>query len=244
MSHFFIHNTSLICGDYDNFKSGVGKLVEIQRKENHTFYKHYSCYEIDYFLNEVFPKSNLPEERIILDYFEKLTTCDSKIECEASASEFCNSDINGFLGINFSQIAITEHKKITNQSDYEKWIQYYQSDFEKIISKFQKVEHTAKFQKTFNGLNEDVRGSILNKLDDAIAQNCIKQPDGNIVKEVSVSDKCKVLELRVYNPVALRVYFNMENEIVNFASIEQKSNPNQNEDIKNAEKLLIHLNSK
>jgi len=157
MSHLFIHNTSLICESYDNFKSGVGKLVEIQRKENHTFYKHYSCYEIDYFLNEVFPKSNLPEERIILDYFEKLTTCDSKIECETSAKGFCNSDINGFLGINFEQINIVGHKKITNQECYENWIQHYQSDFEKIINKFQKVEHTTKFQKKFNDLNEDVR---------------------------------------------------------------------------------------
>jgi hypothetical protein len=244
MSHFFIHNTSLICGDYDNFKSGVGKLVEIQRKENHTFYKHYSCYEIDYFLNEVFSKANLPEERIILDYFEKLTTCDSKIECETSAKEFCNSNINGFLGINFEQINIVGHKKITNQECYENWIQHYQSNFEKVVNKFPAVRYTTKFQKAFNGLSDGVQGSILSKLDDAIAQNCIKQPDGNIVKEVSVSDKCKVLELRVYNPVALRVYFNMENEIVNFASIEQKSNPNQNEDIKNAEKLLIHLNSK
>ncbi|MFA5649843.1 MAG: hypothetical protein WC914_01695 [Proteiniphilum sp.] len=244
MSHFFIHNISLICGSYENFKIGVEKLVEIQQKENHAFYKHSSCYEIDYFLNGVFPNLNLPQEKMILDYFEKLTTCDTKIECEVSAMKYCNSEMNGFLGINFEEIDIAFHKKITNQECYENWIQYYQSGFEKIVSRFPNVRYTNKFQKTFNELSNEVQNSIVRKLNDAIAQNCINQPNGILVKEVSLSGRCKVLEIRVYSPVALRVYFNFENDIVSFASIEQKSNPDQNEDIRNAERLLMYLRSR
>jgi hypothetical protein len=232
-----------MCNTYNDFKIGVGRLVEIQRNVNHTFYKHNSCYEIDYFLNEVFPKCNLPEEKIILDYFEKLTTCDSKIESEVSAIEFCGSDVNGFLGVNFQGIDINIHKKITDQAAYENWIQHYQSNFEKMTTKFSNTRHSNKFKKDFDKLSNVVQEAILSKIDDAIAQNCIKQPDGIIIKEVSISNKCKILELRVFSPVALRMYFNFKNNIIFLASIEQKSNPNQNEDIKNAEKLLIHLNT-
>lgn len=244
MINFFLHNQALGVSDFELFKSGVQELMQIKRKQDHIFFRNESCFENIFFIQNVFPDLNKNRELLpIYDFFMKLSPCEIEVQNEESANEFSKSEQNGFIGIDFTKINISNHKKIANQIDYESWIAYYQSKFERLESLLSKIKSTAKFRKTFNDFDIQVQDSIINKFDEAIKRNVIQFPDENIVKNVSNSNKCVVLELRVYSPIALRVYFNFTNNIFNLASIGQKSNPDQNEDIKNAEKLLIHLNS-
>lgn len=242
MSKFFLHNQSLNTQDFNSFKIGVLELLKLDKKQEHIFYRNESCFQNNYFINDVFPNLHNRDIFHIYDYFTKLSPCETEIQNESSANLFCQNEQNGFLGINFNAIQISDHKKICNQTNYDNWIEYYQSKFEALERKLINIKFTTRFQKAFNNLNIPIQDSIISKFNDAINQNCILLPEGNIVKNVSISNKCTVLELRVFSPVALRVYFNFKNDIYHLASIEQKSNPDQNQDIKNAEKLLLHLN--
>ena len=244
MSNFFLQNQSLNTANFDDFKNGVMELMKIDRKQNHEFYRNDSCYNLLYFSNDIYPNLNDIDVFNIYSFFAKLSPCEVEVQNENEANLYCNSEMNGFIGIDFSNINISDHKKINNDLSYKIWNSYYESKFEKLKNKLINAVSTSKFIKSFNELDYSVQDSIISKFDDAIKQNCIINPEGNIVKDVSNSKSCKVLELRVFSPVALRVYFNYKNDIFYLASIEQKSNPNQSQDINNAEKLLLHLASK
>lgn len=244
MSKFFLNNQALNTSNFDIFKVGVKELMKIEKKQNHIFYRNDSCFFISFFLTEIFPKMESDRELYLLfDFFYKLSPCEVEIQDEVSANRFCNSEQNGFLGINFENISFPEHKKICNTAKYINWIGYYQSKFEVLESRLVKIKYTTRFKKSFDELEETVQYSIISRFDAAINHNCISFPDGNIVKNVSLSGNARVLELRVFSPVALRVYFYFSDGIYFLASLELKSNPDQNQDIRNAEKLLIYLSS-
>jgi putative component of toxin-antitoxin plasmid stabilization module len=125
------------------------------------------------------------------------------------------------------------------------WNQFYQTNFEQLTAFLGNSKITNNFEKSYASLSPDAQESIKDEFEKAANRNLATRfyPDTKIVKDVSVSKKCTVYELRVYQPVALRVYFNEIGNTVYLASIEQKSNPDQNDDIKKAEKLLILINS-
>lgn len=239
MSHFFLHNQAIDISNYENFKKGINNLIGIEKLPAHRFWRSNSCYELKIFVNHLFPNCHLPEGRAFLEFFEKLSPCEEKVECENSATQFCKSDKNGFLGIDFSGIQISQHKKITDSITYQNWITYYQSNSDKLAILLVNIKVSAKFQKEFETLAREVQESIIEKFKEAIERDFIRFPDKKIIKDVSNSNKCTVLELRVYAPVALRVYFNLIDGTFFIASLEQKNNPDQNADIKKAEKLLI-----
>lgn len=98
------------------------------------------------------------------------------------------------------------------------------------------------FKKAFEALSLDIKESILRKFKDAVNQNTIDHPDSNTVKDVTPSkNKCTVLELRVYTPVGVRLYFNKTGGTIYLGSIEHKSNSDQNKDIKDAHTILYNL---
>jgi len=100
------------------------------------------------------------------------------------------------------------------------------------------------FETAFFKLTIDEQSSILKGFEKAKNRNLISPfyPDTNIIKDVTPAQpKCKVYELRVYSPTALRVYFCEYAEKVIVASIEKKSNPDQHRDIRNAHNLLNKL---
>ncbi len=244
MSKFFLNNQALISSDFDSFKLGVINLMGINKKHEHVFFRNDSCFENPYFEKYIYPNFNNIDIFNIYNFFAKLSPCEVVVDNEVTANEFCKSDKNGFLGIDFSKLDISNHKKICDDDKYSEWNEYYQSNFQKLESKLINIRYTKKFEKDFHALNDNVQNSIIAKFEDALSQNCINLPDGVIVKDVSNSTKCKVFELRVFCPVALRLYFNVSNNIFQLASIELKSNPDQNEDIVKAEKLLVFLSGK
>lgn len=245
MSKFFLNNQSLIINDFEIFRSGVIQLMSIEKKQEHIFFRNESCYQIHHFTNSIF--TNLHDIDIfnLYNFFAKLSPCEVEVQDEATANNFCKSDINGFLGIDFNGQAITAHKKVVDIDSYLNWIQFYQTNLEQLTAFLGNSVITKNFEKSYALLSSDAQKSIKEDFEKAVKRNLPTRfyPDTKIIKDVSVSKKCTVYELRVYQPVALRVYFNEIGDTVYLASIEQKSNPDQNEDIKKAEKLLILINS-
>lgn len=104
--------------------------------------------------------------------------------------------------------------------------------------------YTNSFEKDFLGLPLLIQQSIIQEFTKAKARGLITPfyPDTKIIKDVTpANNKCKVYELRIYSPVALRVYFNETGGKVYLTNIEQKSNANQNEDIKKSHIQLYKL---
>lgn len=245
MSNFFLQNQALNTDTFENFKLGVKDLMSIEKRDSHIFHRNDSCFNNDFFINSIFPYiCNDREIFHIYDFFMKLSPCKDEINNESLANNYCNSEQNGFLGIIFNNLSISEHKKIRNNNDYNNWNLYYSSNQEIIEQTLGKSVLSNKFLKGFNSYNKNIQEEIISKFKEAIERDLINYPDSKIISNVSFSDKAVVLELRIYSPVALRVYFNYLDGIYYLASIENKSNPNQNEDIKKAEKLLIYLKNK
>lgn len=244
MSKFFLNNQSININDFENFRAGVIQLMNIQKKQEHIFYRNESCYQIQHFANKIFPNLHDIDIFNVYNFFAKLSPCDVEVQDEATANNYCTSDVNGFLGIDFNGQAITAHKKVIHSGSYLNWIQFYQTNFEQLTAFIGNSVITKNFEKSYSSLSPDAQESIKDEFEKAVNRNLATRfyPDTKIIKDVSVSKKCTVYELRVYQPVALRVYFNEIGDTVYLASIEQKSNPDQNEDIKKAEKLLILIN--
>lgn len=242
MSKFFLNNQAICANNYELFERGSLELIAIEKIPEHIFYKHTSFYSLNVY-SELCTMFSY-ERQEILRYFEQMSCCEKEIVSEEDANSFCASDINGFLGIDFSHQNIPVYKQIINDESYRAWIQYYASNYDKLINLLGNYKVSEYFRKAFIKLSKNIQVSIIEEFQKAEKRNLITRffPDTKIIKDVSLSKKCTILELRVYSPVALRVYFNEINNCVYLASIEQKSNPNQNEDIKNAEKLLGTIN--
>ncbi|MEO0584641.1 MAG: hypothetical protein AAF135_20695 [Bacteroidota bacterium] len=100
------------------------------------------------------------------------------------------------------------------------------------------------FRKSFDALRQEEVEAILSKLKEIKGRGLTTPfaPDTKIVKEVSSDSKMtKVRELRIYQPVALRLYFQEEGEKIFLLSIQKKSNPDQNKDIKEAQRMYKRL---
>ena len=244
MSSFFLNNQSLNINDFENFRNGVIELMKIEKRQEHIFYRNETCYKIAHFTDWIFPHMNDIDVFNIFNFFAKLSPCEVEVQDEESANNYCSSEKNGFLGIDFDGQAITAHKKIVGSTAYTDWIRYYQTNFEQLTAFLGNSVFTKNFEKSYFSLSSEAQKSIKEEFEKAANRNLATRfyPDTKIIKDVSVSKKCTVCELRVYQPVALRVYFNEIDETVYLASIDQKSNPDQNEDIKKAEKLLQLIN--
>jgi hypothetical protein len=231
--------------DFDDFRNGVIELMKIEKQQGHIFYRNESCYEIAHFANRIYPNLGDIDILNLCNFFARLSPCEEEVQDEESANKYCSSDVNGFLGIDFEDQAIPEHKKIVDSAAYSNWIRYYQSHLEQLTAFLGKCKITTRFKKSYVALSLEAQKSINEYFEKAAKRNLPTRfyPDTKIVKEVSISKKCTVMELRIYHPIDLRVYFNEMDDIVYLASIEPKSNPDQNEDIRNAEKLLNHLAS-
>jgi len=244
MSKFFLNNQALNINDFENFRQGVIKLMKIEKKQEHIFYRNETCYELAHFTDKIFPNINDIDTFNIYNFFAKLSPCEVEVQDEETANNYCLSDINGFLGIDFNGQVISTHKKVIDSPTYDKWVSFHQTNFEQLASFIGKSVITKNYEKSYYSLSSEAQISIKEEFEKAQNRNLATRffPDTKIVKDVSVSKKCTVYELRVYQPVALRVYFNEIGDTVYLVSIEQKSNPDQNEDIKKAEKLLILIN--
>lgn len=243
VSSFFLINEALEVSTYESFKDGMLKLNSIDKKAEHIFNKNISIYNLEHYASLF--SSFQQEEQIIVQFFEQLNTIEEEINTEKIANTHCGTDINGFLGIDYLKTSIENKiKKVSCNITYDKWLLSFASNFSKLSSIVSNIRFSSKFEKEFENLNDNVQESIINGFFKAKSRGLKTPfyPDTKIIKDVSLSNgKCTVMELRIYSPVALRVYFNESKSFVNVVSIEQKSNPNQTNDIKNAEKILIKM---
>lgn len=112
------------------------------------------------------------------------------------------------------------------------------------VKKTNDAMYSTNFERDFRKLNQAQQQSIIDDFQKAKERNLASPfyPDIKLIKDVSPQNaKCKVYELRIYTPTALRVYFHETENTLFLASIEAKSNPDQNQDIKTAHNLLLKL---
>jgi hypothetical protein len=118
------------------------------------------------------------------------------------------------------------------------------SIFGKLQFTLKQCIYAAHFERDFSKLSLLEQQSIIDEFEKAKGRGLITPffPDTKIIKDVTPNNpKCKVLELRVYAPTALRVYFNETVDNVFLSSICLKSNPDQSSDIKKAHGILHKL---
>lgn len=116
--------------------------------------------------------------------------------------------------------------------------------FERLIVTLDNPVFPPSFEKAFFKLTTAEQASIVDEFEKCIARDLTTPlyPDNQRIKDVTPNNaKCNVYELRVYSPTALRVYFNEGEEKVYLGSIEKKSNPDQNKDIKRAHSIIHKL---
>lgn len=235
MSNFFLLNETLEIEDFQTFINGMQQLNAIDKNGNHNFRKHSTIYDLENYSKLFVSYGQL--EQLVVTFIEQLTSCDEYINNEKSALDYCGCDINGFLGIDFSNIGIIEIKQISNNNKYLKWIYHYSTNLEKLKYIISNHKFSNSFEKDFLDLEENVQKSIIDEFIKAKERNLRTPfyPDNNIIKDVTQDNFIhKIMELRIYNPVATRVYFNEKNGLVSLLSIDQKSNANQSIDIKQA----------
>ena len=235
MSNFFLMNETIEDIDFNNFLHGMSVLNAIDRNEEHFFKKHTSIYDLANY-SKLFDNHGQIEQLIVV-FIEQLMLCENYINSEDLANSICESDINGFLGIDFSSTDIFEIKRIFNNEKYLEWIAHYSSNMEKLKIVIPNFKFSNTFEREFLKCTSKMQLSIIDEFIKAKNRNLVTPffPDTKIIKDVTQENfDHKILELRVYNPVAIRVYFNDSDGVMTLISIEQKSNPNQNEDIKNA----------
>ena len=100
-----------------------------------------------------------------------------------------------------------------------------------------------RFKKDFSSLTIEEKQSVIENFERAKNRGLPSPfyPDTSLVKETTGTNKCKVYELRIFEPTALRVYFLEHESRVFLGTIKKKSNPDQNKDIKKAEDIIHKL---
>lgn len=113
-------------------------------------------------------------------------------------------------------------------------------DLEKIDCLAPNVKISEQFKKRFESLTEENKKSVFERFDEARRNNML-QPlkcNGTIIKHVAPH----VSELRIVNPVDIRVYFHEEGDTLYFGKIAYKSEyvgkNDQSNDIADAEKVI------
>lgn len=104
--------------------------------------------------------------------------------------------------------------------------------------------YTSSFKRDFNSLTLAQQNSIIEGFKQAVDRKLASPfyPDTKLIADVTPQNsKSTVLELRVYTPTAVRVYFNEQNPKVFLVRIQKKSAPDQNKEIKQADLKLFKL---
>lgn len=145
----------------------------------------------------------------------------------------CSLSISNLYGVN-SNTSYIEQIILQNNAAKETIMVQIEKALKKSVM-------SSAFERDFKRLTLVEQQSILNAFYAAIARNLSSPlyPDTKHISDVSPQhSKCVVYELRIYTPTAIRVYFNESAECVYLASIQKKSNPDQNQDIKKAHNKL------
>lgn len=239
MSEFPLQLDSIDVQEYSKFINGLSELNAIDLNTGHTFHKHNELYNLNNYLKLV--QTSGQTEQVLIGFLEKMSSLSENIETEEQANSYFIKSLYAFIGIDFDKTTISSPSQITDSESYKNWCFNTLPPIEKLKSNLGSHSFSDSFIHDFNKEDIDIQLSILAEFEKARKRNLITSyyPDNSIIKNVTPDKtKVKVYELRVYQPVALRVYFNESKDIIKIASLDKKSNPNQTEDIKNAQRIL------
>lgn len=243
MSNFFLLNAAIDIEDLDVFKNGMSELVGIEKVEDHIFLKHNSVYNLKVF-NELFSTYG-PIETAIIIFLEQQKLCDEIIDTEEKATLYDSSKPFAFLGVNFNRENIKLERQIIDDPTYKEFCFISSTNLERLKQELGDCILSKQFKKDFLQFKDLTQLAIIDDFVKAKNRGLKTpfSPDTKIISDVTnnKSHTVNIYELRVYTPIALRVYFNETNGVVKLASIEQKSNPNQSNDINSAHRIIKEL---
>lgn len=233
MRHLFLADNTIDHLVFEDYKMGLLEINAIDRMEKDQFNKSPNAINSRNYADLYQQYSQ--ENQVLAMFIEQLSTCEQTISTEEDANTFCGSNINGFLGIDFSATNIHVRKSVTGQVSYEQWSILHSTLFERLDLVIGKNTKSASFTKEFLELSDESQLSIIELFERAKARNFSTPfyPDTKIVKDVTQEKfTFHVRELRVYLPVALRLYFHEAESIVYLGGISFKSSKNQSQDIR------------
>jgi len=117
------------------------------------------------------------------------------------------------------------------------------SNFDQLRNILKNPIYSSHFEKSFKNLAPNLQESILRKFTDAITQGVINKPDHNTVKDVTpTKHKCTILELRIYSPAPIRLYFSSGKNSIYLGTLKIKNKKKeQDADIKNSHGVIYRL---
>lgn len=118
--------------------------------------------------------------------------------------------------------------------------------FDKLLALIGNCEHNERFKSDFDNLTSATQKKLLDHVQQIIGRNAKTRfyPDDDKIKDVTPEKEkeIKVFELRVFEPVAIRLYFYETSNKVYFGSINRKPKRKvQNNDILNASSIIKEL---
>jgi hypothetical protein len=232
MRNLFLVDRCVESLSFDEFKHGINELNTIDKLKSDTFNKgpradHYAHYSRLY-------QEYCQENQALAKFIEQLRLCDQDIQTDEAANVYCNSPINGFLGIDFTSSELPLVKQIGSQTTYETWCQVNSTKLQLLQASIGPSFIEKSCLREFLELSEERQDSIIDLFNRARGRNLMSAfyPDTKIIKDVTQTKfKFHLRELRVYAPVALRLYFHESPVKVVLAGISLKSSTNQNFEI-------------
>lgn len=232
MRHLFLVDGTIDHLIFEDYKMGLIELNAIDRIETDQFNKSPNAINSPNYANLYQQYSQ--ENQLLATFIEQLSTCGQTISTEEEANTFCGTNINGFLGIDFSGTNLHARKSVTGQSSYEQWSILHSSLLERLDLVIGENIKSASFIKEFLELSDESQLSIIELFERARDRNFSTPfyPDTKIVKDVTQENfTFHLRELRVYSPVPIRVYFHETESSVYLGGVSFKSSKNQNQDI-------------
>lgn len=119
------------------------------------------------------------------------------------------------------------------------------SKFNAFRALFPSCLYSPRFKRSFESATEPSQGAIFQAAEQAVRRKALTPmaPDGNLVKDVTPpKSRYRICELRIFNPIAYRVYFSEEEGRLFFALLEKKPPPQkQDQQIKRAAEIVAEL---
>lgn len=117
MSNFFLLNEALPQDNFEEFKGGFSELIIIDKEKDDLFLRHDSLWQLD-IINDLYLNYTAQEESVICKFIEQLSPTENYFNNSKEFDEEYKEDSNGFLGINFSHLAIEDERRIRDNKEY------------------------------------------------------------------------------------------------------------------------------
>lgn len=229
----------------DNMRSKECKRLFFVYCLNYPVHKHYSIIDDNELLDAEYRFENADAINMVIAHrnggilmsvpvSDKLQK--NMLVAVSSKDKYPPEEMVNLHGATEENIKATE--RVLLDRNYEKL-----NGLEKIECLAPSVKFTGQFIKRFEGMTNNDRKSIFERLDEARKGNML-QPlrcNGTVIKHVNTH----VAELRIVNPVDIRVYFHEQGDSLYFAKATFKSEyvgqNDQNKDIEDAERLIVSM---